>query len=142
LRPELFPFEIVDYDTHSGIDVIAKLRDTVPVASSTLHYVELKYFLGSSMNHSFDNMRSVVCWDTDIKHGGVATDLAGQERILHVAPPDPQAGGYTGYFLRRDFKAEIQVFVLKDYLREKIGVEFRPRTVAQNAVPAPAPTAV
>jgi hypothetical protein len=24
LKPSLFPFEIVDYDTHSGIDVIVK----------------------------------------------------------------------------------------------------------------------
>jgi hypothetical protein len=131
LSPTLFPFEIVDYDTHSGIDVIAKLRDAVPVAASTLHYIELKYFLGSSMNHSFDNIRFIVCWDTEIKHGGTATDLAGQERTLYVAPADPKAGGYTGYFLRRDFKTEIQVFVLKDYLREMLGIEFRPRTVAQ-----------
>jgi hypothetical protein len=133
LRADLFPFEIVDYDTHSGIDVIAKFRDAVPVIASTLHYVELKYFLSSSMNHMFDNIRFVVCWDTEIKHGGVATDLAGQERTLHVAPADPKAGGYTGYFLRRDFKTEIEVFVLKDYLRERLGLEFRPRTVAQVA---------
>ena len=26
LRPTLFPFDIVDYDTHSGIDVIVKGR--------------------------------------------------------------------------------------------------------------------
>lgn len=141
-RPDLFPFEIVDYDTHSGIDVIAKIRDAVPVVGSTLHYVELKYFLGSSMNHSFDNMRFIVCWDTELKHGGTATDLAGQERILHVAPADPTAGGYTGYFLRRDFKTEIEVFVLKDYLRERLRIEFRPRTVVQSTVAASAPAAL
>ena len=133
LRPNLFPFEIVDYDTHSGIDVIAKMRDPVPVAASILQYVELKYFLGSSMNHSFDNMRAIVCWDTAVKHGEATTDLAGNERVLHIAPADPSAGGYTGYFLRRDFKPEIQVFVLKDYLREKLGIEFRPRNVVQAA---------
>jgi len=69
------------------------------------------------MNHSFDNMRSIVCRDTDIKHRGVVTDIGGQERTLYVAPADPKAGGYTGYFLRRDFKTEIQVFVLKLRLR-------------------------
>lgn len=133
LKPDLFPFEIVDYDTHSGIDVIAKLRDTMSVAASALHYVELKFFLEGTMNHSFDNMRFIVCWDTNVKHGGKAVDLAGEERTLHVAPADAKAGGYTGYFLRRDFKTEIQVFVLKDYLREKLGVEFRPRTALQDA---------
>lgn len=133
LKPDLFPFEIVDYDTHSGIDVIAKFRDAMSVSASALHYVELKFFLEGTMNHSFDNMRFIVCWDTNVKHGGKAVDLAGEERTLHVAPADPQAGGYTGYFLRRDFKTEIQIFVLKDYLREKLGIEFRPRTAAQVA---------
>jgi hypothetical protein len=128
LEPDLFPFMIVDYDTHSGIDVIAKMRDSTPVGSSDLYYVELKFFFESPMNHSFDNMRYVVCWDTEIKQGGKVTDLAGQERILHVAQADPKAGNYTGYFLRRDFKHEIEIFVLKDYLREKLGLEFRPRT--------------
>jgi hypothetical protein len=55
------------------------------------------------------------------------TDLASQERMLQVAPPEPNAGGYTGYFLRANFKQNIEVFVLKDYLREKLGLNFRPR---------------
>jgi hypothetical protein len=36
-------------------------------------------------------------------------------------------GTYTGYFLRANFKQNIEVFVLKDYLREKLGLNFRPR---------------
>lgn len=133
LKPELFPFEIVDYDTHSGIDVIAKIRDSMSVAASALHYVELKYFFDASMNHSFANMRYIVCWDTSIKHGGKATDLSGEERTLYIAAPDPKSGGYTGYFLKRDFKTDIQVVVLKDYLKETVGLEFRPRTAVQVA---------
>lgn len=128
LEPSLFPFEIVDYDTHSGIDVIAKGRDAVPIQNSSLYYVELKYFFDVQMNHSFDNIRYVVCWDTNVKHQDKVRDVAEQERLLHIAPPDPRSGNYTGYFLRKDFKTEIEVFVLKDYLREKLGIEFRPRT--------------
>jgi hypothetical protein len=128
LQPDLFPFSIIDYDTHSGIDVIAKLRDPTPVNQAQLFYVELKYYFEARMNHSFDNMRYVVCWDTEVKHGGKASDVSGQERTLNVVPPDPKAGNYTGYFLRRDFKQDIEVFVLKDYLSEKLGLEFRPRS--------------
>jgi hypothetical protein len=131
IEPALFPFEIVDYDTHSGIDVIAKGRDSVPIENSSLYYVELKYFFDVQMNHSFDNIRYVVCWDTNVKHEGKVRDISEQERLLHIAPPDKENGNYTGYFLRKDFKTEIQIFVLKDYLREKLGLEFRPR-------PAPA----
>jgi hypothetical protein len=36
LEPDLFPFTIVDYDTHSGIDVMAKMRDSTPTGSSDL----------------------------------------------------------------------------------------------------------
>ena len=66
----LFPFAIVDYyDTHEGIDVIVKVRDTVSVHGSRLYYVEFKHFLSSSFNHSFENQHSIVCWDTQLKHG-------------------------------------------------------------------------
>ena len=128
LEPNLFPFAIVDYDTHSGIDVIAKMQGPKPIGLSDLFYVELKFFFEAPMNHTFDNMRYVVCWDTAVKHGGKVTDLAGQERILHVAEADKASGNYTGYFLRRNFKQDIEVFVLKDYLREKVELDFRPRT--------------
>jgi hypothetical protein len=133
LQPDLFPFTIVDYDTHSGIDVIAKMRDITPTGNSTLYYVELKYFFESVMNHSFENMGYIVCWDTAVKHGSKVTDLASVERTLFVAPADPKEGNYTGYFLRQNFKQDIQIFVLKDYLREKLGIEFRPRTVVEAA---------
>lgn len=127
LRPELFPFEIVDYDTHAGIDVIAKARDATPIGSAALYYVELKYYLERDMNHRFENIRYVVCWDTDVKNDGIVTDLSGEERVLKIVPADSKSGGYTGYFLRKNFKTEIEVFVLKDYLKEKLNLDFRPR---------------
>ena len=133
LQPDLFPFTIVDYDTHSGIDVIAKMRDPAPAGSSALYYVELKYFFEAVMNHSFENMGYIVCWDTAVKHGSKVTDLAAVERTLFVAPADPKEGNYTGYFLRQNFKQDIQLFVLKDYIRQKLGIEFRPRTVVEAA---------
>jgi hypothetical protein len=44
-NPELFPFTMVDYDTHEGIDVIVKANDAVPIHVSRLYYVEFKYSL-------------------------------------------------------------------------------------------------
>ena len=105
----------------------------MPVANSALRYVELKFRLGATMNHSFDNMSAIVCWDTDIKHGDRATDVGGTERLLHIAPADPAAGGYAGYFLRRDFKPDIEVFVLRSYLKERLGIDFFPRTAPPMA---------
>lgn len=127
LAPGLFPFQIVDYDTHTGIDVIVVEKSKSPVSKSALYYVEIKFFLEKTMNHSFANMKSIVCWDTKLKNGDRITDISGEERTLKILPPDKESA-YTGYFLQRDRKQDIEVFVLKDYLREKLALEFRPRT--------------
>lgn len=128
----MFPFEIVDYETHSGIDIIAKNCGSTPVGESALYYIELKYFLDAEMNHCFANIKNIVCWDTNLKNGQRISDLSGEEREMKAIPPDADAP-YTGYYLRRDRKTDIEVFVLKDYLRERLGLEFRPRTQAALA---------
>jgi hypothetical protein len=132
LTPELFPFGIVDYDTHSGIDVIAIADKTTPLQHAKLYYVEFKLWLTAQFNHSFENLFSIVCWDTEIKNGDILTDVNTEERKMQIVP-DGDPGGYTKYFLDHPKKAhKIQVFVLKDYLREKLGLEFRPRTTLQT----------
>ena len=128
LEKNLFPFYILDYDTHSGIDVIVKGDNTIPIQMSKLYYVEFKYYLTSDFNHSFANLRNIVCWDTTVKHNDILIDISGDERKLEIIQPENDKD-YTKYFLnnpRREHK--IEVFVLKDYLKQKIGIEFRPRT--------------
>uniref|UniRef100_Q3AS50 Uncharacterized protein n=1 Tax=Chlorobium chlorochromatii (strain CaD3) TaxID=340177 RepID=Q3AS50_CHLCH len=128
LKPDLFPFFIVDYDTHSGIDVIVKADDTQPIISSKLYYVEFKHYLTEEFNHSFVNLHSIICWDTTIKHNDILKDINGEERKMQIIPPESD-GDYTKYFLDRPSSAhKIEVFVLKDYLKQKLGIEFRPRT--------------
>ena len=56
------------------------------------------------------------------------TDIAKQKRILKIIPPEKE-GDYTRYYL--DFPRggrKIEVFVLKTYLKEKLNIEFSPRT--------------
>lgn len=128
IEPALFPFVVVDYDTHEGIDVIVKSRDGVPVAGSKLYYVEFKHVLGSAFNHSFENQHSIVCWDTGLKHGDIVKDINNEERKLAVVSP-ADATDYTRYFLDHPRKAHrIEILVLKDYLPQKLKVSFRPRT--------------
>jgi hypothetical protein len=130
VEPELFPFAVVDYDTHEGIDIIVKGNDAVPVLGSRLYYVEFKYHISTVFNHSFENLHSIVCWDTELKHGDIVKDINNEERKLSVvAPHDPS--DYTRYFLDNPRKAHrIEVFVLKDYLPQKLKIEFRPRTAS------------
>jgi hypothetical protein len=128
IESDLFPFTIVDYDTHEGIDVIVKSKDEVPVRGSRLYYVEFKYLLSTAFNHSFENLHSIVCWDTELKNGDIVKDINKEERKLAVVAP-AEAKDYTRYYLDGLRKAHrIEVFVLKDYLPQKLKIEFRPRT--------------
>lgn len=130
LKKDLFPFFVVDYDTHDGIDVIAKGDASTPIASAKLFYVEFKRTLSKGFNHSFENLHSVVCWETDIKHDDVVKDINNEERKMQIISPDTDRD-YTRYFLDNPKKAhKIEVFCLKSYLKEKLGIEFKPRTAS------------
>lgn len=127
---ELFPFTILDYDTHSGIDVIVKSKDQIPIKNSKLFYVEFKNYLEKNFNHSFENLYSIICWDISLKNGDEVQDITRSKRILKIVPPENEAD-YTKYFLDNISSArKIEVFVLKTYLEEKLGIVFRSRTDA------------
>jgi hypothetical protein len=128
IDPTIFPFSVIDYDTHEGIDVIVKGDATTPIQSARLFYVEFKYFLDQNFNHSFENLHSVICWDTSIKNGDEITDLNNESRKMVITQPSNDIP-YKTYMLDNPRKVhKINVIVLKDYLKEKLGIEFRPRT--------------
>lgn len=131
IEPDLFPFKIIDYDTHSGIDVIVKAKDTIPIKSSKLYYVEFKNYLEKRFNHSFGNLHSIICWDInlkDLKNGDEVTDIANQNRTLKIIPP-AGSGDYTRYYLDSvRMNRKIEIFVLKYYFKEKLNIDFHPRT--------------
>lgn len=132
---ELFPFVVVDYDTHSGIDVIVKAKDDTPIKTSTLYYVEFKNYLTKDFNHSFKNLHSIICWDinlNELKNNSEVVDIANQRRTLKIVPPADE-NDYTRYYLDAiRGERKIEVFVLKYYLKERLGIEFVPRTEAST----------
>lgn len=128
LNDALFPFQVIDYDTHEGIDVIVKGDKNTPISSSKLFYVEFKRTLERGFNHSFENLHSLVCWETDIKHDDILSDINSEERKMQIISPSNDSD-YTRYFLDNPNKAhKIEVYVLKQYLKEKLNIDFKPRT--------------
>ena len=131
IDPNIFPFTIVDYDTHVGIDVIVKATDNIPIKSSKLYYVEFKNYLKRDFNHSFENLHSIVCWDIDtkiIKHDDEVTDIAQTKRVLKIVKPAHE-GDRTRYYLDNvRSERKIEIFVLKQYLEEVAGITFKART--------------
>jgi len=132
LKKDFFPFQPLDYATHQGCDLLVKGDSTTPIHQSQIFYVELKWWLTNFLNHSFENLKCIVTWDTKVLDGGTVTDINGETRIMQVVGPT-RPGEYTKYMLdnlRSGIK--IEVIVLKDYLREVLNVEFRARTTEQT----------
>lgn len=131
IDPEIFPFEILDYNTHQGYDLLVKGDHTTPIQHSKLFYVELKWALNADLNHSFENLTAIVVWKTNVKHGGAVTDMNDETRMLNIVPPEGQ-DDVTSYFLDRPKSGiRIKVIVLEEYLRERYKLEFRSRTAKE-----------
>lgn len=125
----MFPFTVVDYDTHIGIDVIVKAKDLIPIKSSKLYYVEFKNYLSKNFNHTFENLYSIICWDisSELKNNEEVRDIGGNARTFKIISPK-DSDDYTRFYLD-DLRSErkIEIIALKYYLSEKYRIDFIPR---------------
>ncbi|OEF97870.1 ATP-binding protein [Desulfuribacillus alkaliarsenatis] len=126
LDPNIFPFEIVDYDTHAGIDVLARLKNTgVDLERSTLRFVEFKNTFKNNFNHSFKRLYGIVCWKTNLKNDETVTDAFGKIRKFKCVPGTSEKDSFTQYFLENERDPHrIEVIVLEEYLQERLGITF------------------
>lgn len=126
LKPDLFPFKVVDYDTHRGYDCLITHPTPSDLSALSWSFLEFKYVLDLSFNHSFENLHYIVCWDCNIAPGTIVKDLVNEERALFLSTPD-QNHNYTAHYLQAVGKHPIEVFVLKKYITEKLGINFQPK---------------
>jgi hypothetical protein len=126
LEPKLFPFDIVDYDTHAGIDVLARLKNAnVDLERSFLRFVEFKHVLKENFNHSFKRLYGIVCWKLSIKNDETVRDTFGFTRKLKCVPRSSD-DNYTQYFLEDERDPHrIEIIVLEEYLQERLGILFK-----------------
>lgn len=127
LFPDKFEFEPLDYDTKLGIDIIARNKTENQIADCEFWYIELKKTLSQKVfNHSFRNIRWVVCWDIakDMKNGTIVPSVvANDEREFSIKPI---AGNKRAYFLDNPSGSSpirIKVLALKEWLRDELGVD-------------------
>jgi len=127
LKPEFFGFKVVDYDAHRGYDALVETKTSVGLDRETLRFVEFKKALERDFNHSFSNLAAVICWDCNLSSGDQLRDISGELRTLKITKQG-SGSAYTKYMLQSDTdERNIEVFVLKDYLRERLSFEFAPR---------------
>lgn len=125
LYPDDFDFEPLDYDESAGIDLLARNKSENKIADCEFWYVELKYQFGAAeFNHSFSNIRYIVCWELSpkIKDGSIlTTSVEDKTRTLHITPG--VNGGMNTYYLDSDDSLiKIKVICLKDYITQKLGI--------------------
>lgn len=130
LKPDLFEFEIVDYSTSRGLDALCRLKPAQGgLVKGDLRYVEFKTSLTREFrNHSFRRLAAIVCWDCSLPDGETVRDMTGEERTLRITPG---IHDHTAYMLMAPPTMptnNIEVYVLKEYLREKLGITFRSRS--------------
>lgn len=125
LNPENFDFEPLDYDESAGIDLLARNKTENKISDCEFWYVELKYQLGATeFNHSFTNIRYIVCWElsSKIKDGSILkTSVEDATRILRIIPKEGDKP--RRYYLDTDDAAlKIRVICLKEYIEEELKI--------------------
>jgi hypothetical protein len=84
LRPDLFDFKIIDYDTSIGYDLLVTKDSALDLNRAALRFVEMKYELQREFNHSFKRLAAVICWDTKLTNESEVRDMTGEKRTLRV----------------------------------------------------------
>lgn len=126
VKPDILPFTIVDYDSHVGVDALVKSTEDVPLEKSSLRLVEFKYALKKELNHLFEHVHAIVCWETEARHEDEVADVTGNTRTMTVI--SGVGAQPTQYFLDDPRSARrIPVYVLSEYLTDAHGIEFKNR---------------
>jgi hypothetical protein len=127
IEPSLFQFHVIDYDTRRGYDALVSQAMPHDLSKESIYFIEFKHRLTDEFNHSFDHLVAIICWDCNLSEGTQVTDIKNKRRELRITQPSEELK-YTRYMLVSPRERHnIEVFVLKDYLREKLGIEFRLR---------------
>jgi len=129
IRPELFDFKVIDYDTSLGYDLLVTQDTALDLNQASMKFVEMKYELKRSFNHLFGKLAAIICWDTKLANDEEVFDITDEKRSMKITSKDySDPGSYKKYMLVSNTSPHnIEVFVLKDYLKDKLGLEFRPR---------------
>lgn len=123
--PELLPFRVLDWNNAAGFDLLARDTTDLSFDDAAKFYVECKQLLTGSFNHSLGNVRYIVCWDTDLENEGIVTAIGGDNRRMVIKPKTSEKP-YTQFFLSRDDAPNnIEVFVLRRLIAERLGIALK-----------------
>jgi len=126
--PGLFTFDILDYNTHEGIDFVV-LHNSVP------KYIELKGSLKGSINHSYQVVTKFICYDIsdEISNGSKISDIEENIAVFKVREKDAFRSNieifnglpFTGYKIEPESVTleSMEVIALEGIITEVLGGE-------------------
>ncbi|WP_227766379.1 ATP-binding protein [Zhaonella formicivorans] len=126
--PDIFPFKVIDYDTRQGYDALVATKSSLDLARPHYQFIEFKYKLGNRLNHSFDRLAGIVCWDLDdnLFPDSEIVDLTGNRRILKASKT---AEGNIFMLDSEISQIKIRIYILKHLIEEKLRLKWEPRLV-------------
>ncbi len=137
LDKSVLNFEILDYDDHSGIDLLVRRNGnaTDRLDRNKVAYVELKYYLTNQLNHAFDTLYAIICWDLDISPDDFVRDAANNpfqfkqhkdQNGITFSHLSPLPGNKVSH--------NVQVVVLKRLLEEKYKLSMKSNRAPSSAI--------
>jgi len=124
IYPNLFNFNILDYDTTKGIDFVVEHQ-------SNPKYIELKGTMSKKVNHPFRYIYKFICYDLDFYYNDVVMDLEDFSVALKVNKndgfqsfdPDFKAKTYRSYQLIPDSASiqSMEIIRLNTFLVDVLG---------------------
>ncbi|MFP3667774.1 ATP-binding protein [Priestia sp. SIMBA_032] len=119
LEPNIIPFEIMDYDTIKGFDILSVDRISNEAKPNDFFYVELKWMLTEDMNHTLEDAKFIICWmiGDSLRKKNVLRDKAQHLYILEQ--------NNEGFFLERNesnkSKHSVRIIELKELIQQHFG---------------------
>ncbi|MEE9399320.1 MAG: hypothetical protein V3V43_00080 [Dehalococcoidales bacterium] len=94
-----------------------------------MKFAEMKYLLKRDFDHSFSKLWAIICWDCKLANDDKVIDSLKEKRTMKITSRDySDPDSYKKYMLVSSTQPHnIEVYVLKDYLKDKLSIEFRPR---------------
>jgi hypothetical protein len=144
LDGSLLGMQVLDYDDHMGIDLLVSRNGNIAnlLSKDRVAYTELKHdLMRGQINHTFDSLYAIVCWDTGLTENEKVQDSTGRTFSYRQVVRD----GITYSDLMPPPDSElshgIKIIVLKRLLTERCGMKQWPNpNPLQHASAASSPT--
>ncbi len=125
VEPSLFPFRVVDWNNAEGFDLLARDTSELGFEDASKFYVECKHWLTGTFNHSLNNVKYIVCWNSDLDNEAIVTAVGGDTRKMVIKPKGLERPSTQFFLSREDAPNNIEVFVLRRLLEERLNITFQ-----------------